>query len=155
MAAISRSIGKRLSPQTQIFTPSASSVAHSRRNAHSSSSAPEKNPEEVATANEKNPDDPVPQNVVPHEVIQIQIQSEEYWVPHPKTGVFVPPSDCNPSEPEPEPEPEESVLEQEAWYRPTDMEDLEKPISLQVEESGTREGDGNSTSRRVVQGDCT
>ncbi|XP_056160325.1 late embryogenesis abundant protein At5g17165 [Syzygium oleosum] len=84
---------------------------------------------------EKNPHDPVPQSAVPDEVIRIQ--SEEYWVPHPQTGVFVPPSDCDPSEDVPE--PEESVLEQEAWYRPTDIQDLEKPISLQVEVSETSE----------------
>ncbi|KAI3411295.1 uncharacterized protein J3R85_018186, partial [Psidium guajava] len=131
MATISRSIGNRRAPQAQVWgwksTPSASSVAHSRRNGHAS--APEKNPEDVATAYEKNRDDPVPQKGV------IESQSEEYWVPHPQTGVFVPPSDCNPSEDvrEPEPDPEESVLEQGAWYRPTDMEDLEKPNSLQVE----------------------
>ncbi|KAK3403675.1 hypothetical protein EUGRSUZ_K00100, partial [Eucalyptus grandis] len=127
MAAVSRSIGKRVAPHAPIW--SWTSVAHSRRNGHSS--APEKNPEDVATVYEKNPDDPVPQNVVPDEVIQIQ--SEEYWVPHPQTGVFVPPSDCNASEDVPEPEPEESVLEQEAWYRPTGIQDLEKPISLEVE----------------------
>ncbi|KAL3713987.1 hypothetical protein ACJRO7_006013 [Eucalyptus globulus] len=133
MAAVARSIGKRVAPQAPIW--SWASVAHSRRNGHSS--APEKNPEDVATVYEKNPDDPVPQNVVPDEVIQIQ--SEEYWVPHPQTGVFVPPSDCNASEDVPEPEPEESVLEQEAWYRPTGIQDLEKPISLEVEVSETSE----------------
>ncbi|KAI6672166.1 hypothetical protein NL676_000072 [Syzygium grande] len=70
MAAVSRSIGNRVSPQTQIWswksTPSAS-VTLFRRNGHSSER--EMNPEDVATVYEKNPHDTVPQNVVPDEVI--------------------------------------------------------------------------------------
>jgi hypothetical protein len=83
---------------------------------------------------DKNPDDHHISNVVPDHVIQPQ--SENYWEPHPKTGVFGPPADeasisaGKPGFQSSTVDGADSVLEQKAWYRPTGLEDLEKPHAL-------------------------
>ncbi|XP_077247412.1 late embryogenesis abundant protein At5g17165-like [Tasmannia lanceolata] len=75
---------------------------------------------------DKNPDDQLLTSVVHDDVIEPQ--SEKYWAPHPKTGVFGPP-DHNGSaggdhltQPLP---PDGSVMELTAWFRP--LEDVDKP----------------------------
>ncbi|KAF3949330.1 hypothetical protein CMV_024786 [Castanea mollissima] len=82
------------------------------------------------SAYDKNPEDHTPLNVVPDNVIPPH--SDKYWEPHPQTGVFGPPAGqastaggdrtANGGE--------DSVLEQKAWFRPSGLEDLEKPHSL-------------------------
>ena len=76
---------------------------------------------------DKNVDDHVRPAFVPDEVTQRQ--SDHYWAPHPKTGVFGPASEENPdagSNTSPYGASAESVLEQKAFFRP--MEDLDKPL---------------------------
>lgn len=76
---------------------------------------------------DKNPDDHIRSGPVPDEVI-LATESGKYWAPHPQTGVFGPPgeqasgpagfhSDAAAT----------SVLEEKAWFRPSSLEDLEKP----------------------------
>ncbi|KAA8533495.1 hypothetical protein F0562_031071 [Nyssa sinensis] len=76
---------------------------------------------------DKNPDDQVRPTVVPDDIIQPQ--SDKYWEPHPKTGVFGPATEHNHSAGSERGlhanGGEESVLEQKAFFRP--LEDLEKP----------------------------
>ncbi|XP_059667367.1 late embryogenesis abundant protein At5g17165-like [Cornus florida] len=82
-----------------------------------------------ASSYDKNPDEQVPPTVVPDEIIQPE--SEKYWAPDPKTGVFGPASEQNLSGGErgfhssPVDGAGDSVLEQKAFFRP--LEDLEKP----------------------------
>ncbi|XP_071721625.1 late embryogenesis abundant protein At5g17165-like [Rutidosis leptorrhynchoides] len=85
----------------------------SRRAAHSS-------------AYDKNPEEHVRPSIVPDHVIEAE--SDKYWAPHPKTGVFSPVADP--------PAGGEAVvanggdslaLEEKAWFRPTSLEDFEKP----------------------------
>lgn len=74
-----------------------------------------------ASAYEKNPEENVNSTLVPDHVIPPQ--SDEYWAPHPKTGVFGPSTDENPGA---EGSTDGgSVLEEKAFFRP--LEDLEKP----------------------------
>ncbi|KAI3457886.1 hypothetical protein Pfo_014549 [Paulownia fortunei] len=79
------------------------------------------------SAYDKNPEENVHPTVVPDHVIPPQ--PEEYWAPHPQTGVFGPATNDNPG-------PgggsgvhasagADSVLEQKAFFRP--LEDLDKP----------------------------
>ena len=81
-----------------------------------------------ASAYEKNPEDNVNSTLVPDHVIPPQ--SDEYWAPHPKTGVFGPATDENPGSGRnlgAEGSTEGgSVLEEKAFFRP--LEDLEKPL---------------------------
>lgn len=78
---------------------------------------------------DKNPDEQIHSYVIPDEVIQPQ--SDKYWAPHPQTGVFGPAAEptsvaggeCI----SPVDGGKDSVLEQKAWFRPTSLEDLEKP----------------------------
>ncbi|XP_030469013.1 late embryogenesis abundant protein At5g17165-like [Syzygium oleosum] len=122
MAASSRSsgiaaIGKRV--VSQIWSPikplpPPSSLAL-RRATHSS-------------VYDKNLEDQVTPSVVPDEVIEAS--SDKYWAPHPKTGVFGPATDLHLRAHGELPRPgnaESSVLEHTAWFRPTSLEDLEKP----------------------------
>lgn len=79
---------------------------------------------------DKNPDEHIRPSVVPDEVIQPE--SDKYWAPHPKTGVFGPATDHNSAaggglHASPANGGEDSVLEQKAWFRPTSIEDLERP----------------------------
>lgn len=73
---------------------------------------------------DKNVDDHIHSEPVPDDVIQAT-QSDKYWAPHPQTGVFGPPgehataSTTNATA--------GSVLEEKAWFRPSSLEDLEKP----------------------------
>lgn len=76
---------------------------------------------------DKNPEDHVRPTVVPDEFIHPQ--SDKYWAPHPKTGVFGPASEEDSAagfHSSPANASEESVLEQKAFFRP--LEDLEKPL---------------------------
>lgn len=79
---------------------------------------------------DKNPDDHHP-TVVPDYVIPPE--SETYWAPHPQTGVFGPPAEHTTTAGErgfhssAADVGQDSVLEQQAWFRHTGLEDLEKP----------------------------
>lgn len=79
------------------------------------------------SAYDKNPEENVISTVVPDHLIPPQ--PEEYWAPHPKTGVFGPATDDTPGSgriPGAQVRGDEgSVLEQKAFFRP--LEDLEKP----------------------------
>ncbi|KAJ9185556.1 hypothetical protein P3X46_005177 [Hevea brasiliensis] len=117
------SLGKRV--VTQIWTANYSSSSRSasaftaRRPAHTS-------------VYDKNLDDNVNASAVPDDVIQPE--SDKYWAPHPQTGVFGPATEphsaaggergvsASPANSDPS-----SVLEEKAWFRPTSLEDLEKP----------------------------
>ncbi|XP_057800742.1 late embryogenesis abundant protein At5g17165 [Salvia miltiorrhiza] len=77
-----------------------------------------------ASAYDKNPEENVNSTVVPDHVIPPQ--PDEYWAPHPKTGVFGPATDENPgSGHNPGAANGGSVLEEKAFFRP--QEDLDKP----------------------------
>ncbi|MBA0761127.1 hypothetical protein Gotri_023813 [Gossypium trilobum] len=82
-----------------------------------------------ASAYDKNLDDQVHATVVPDDVIQPQ--SDKYWAPDPRTGVFGPATEqLNASaggEQGTHSSGANSVLEEKAWFRPTSIEDLEKP----------------------------
>ncbi|OMP05425.1 hypothetical protein CCACVL1_01906 [Corchorus capsularis] len=81
-----------------------------------------------ASAYDKNLDDHVRPSVVPDEVIQPL--SDKYWAPHPQTGVFGPATDPKASASGGSSVANgdvNSVLEEKAWFRPTNIEDLEKP----------------------------
>lgn len=84
-----------------------------------------------ASVYDKNPDEQVGPTVVPDEVIQPE--SDKYWAPHPQTGVFGPDAKHNvnvdgpPSKTTNAGEEEDSVLGQKAFFRPTSIEDLQKP----------------------------
>ncbi|KAH7538380.1 hypothetical protein FEM48_Zijuj03G0193400 [Ziziphus jujuba var. spinosa] len=115
--------GKRVVNQIWIRDPthqaSVSSPALSIRAVHNS-------------AYDKNPDEQIRPSVVPDELIQPQ--SDKYWAPHPKTGVFGPATEGTSAaggerglHASSSDGGEGSVLEQKAWFRPTSIEDLEKP----------------------------
>ncbi|KAG8381648.1 hypothetical protein BUALT_Bualt06G0143400 [Buddleja alternifolia] len=110
------SFGKRLIGQIR-SRDSAIIPSHSIRSVH-------------ATAYEKNPDEHALPTVVPDHVIPSQ--SEEYWAPHPETGVFGPATDDNlASRGNGDLHASvntDSVLEQKAFIRPLEVEDLEKPV---------------------------
>ncbi|KAF2288025.1 hypothetical protein GH714_003970 [Hevea brasiliensis] len=81
---------------------------------------------------DKNLDDQVQPSVVPDDVIQPQ--SNKYWAPHPQTGVFGPATDAHSASGRESGFStasanggQSSVLEEKAWFRPTSLEDLEKP----------------------------
>lgn len=78
-----------------------------------------------ASVYDKNVDEQVRPTVVPDEVSQHE--SEKYWAPHPKTGVFGPGSDKNQGTAFATAANESggSVLDERAFFRP--LEDLEKP----------------------------
>ncbi|XP_058086037.1 uncharacterized protein LOC131233363 isoform X2 [Magnolia sinica] len=76
------------------------------------------------SADDKNPDDQVRPTVVPDDVIQPE--SDKYWAPHPKTGVFAPIEQNGRAGGDHRPPPVDgSVLEEKAWFRP--LEDVDKP----------------------------
>ncbi|OAY41712.1 late embryogenesis abundant protein At5g17165 [Manihot esculenta] len=117
------SLGKRV--VTQIWTANYSSSSRCasaftvRRAAHTS-------------IYDKNLDDHFHPSVVPDDVIQPQ--SEKYWAPHPQTGVFGPATEPQSAaggesgfSTSTENSDPSSVLEEKAWFRPTSLEDLEKP----------------------------
>ncbi|OAY44604.1 late embryogenesis abundant protein At5g17165 [Manihot esculenta] len=78
---------------------------------------------------DKNIDDQVRPSVVPDDVIQQH--SNKYWAPHPQTGVFGPATDSHLAAGGEggfsTSTAKNSVLEETAWFRPTSLEDLEKP----------------------------
>ncbi|KAK4433204.1 Late embryogenesis abundant protein [Sesamum alatum] len=75
------------------------------------------------SAYDKNPEDNINPTVVPDHVIPPQV--EEYWAPHPKTGVFGPATDDKPGVHASASASPDSVLEEKAFFRP--LEDLDKP----------------------------
>jgi len=82
---------------------------------------------------DKNLDDELRPNVVPDDVIKPQ--SDKYWAPHPRTGVFGPATEQHLSEISGDSASvgdggQDPVLEEKAWFRPTSLEDLEKPHRL-------------------------
>ncbi|KAJ8771334.1 hypothetical protein K2173_026511 [Erythroxylum novogranatense] len=125
MAARSRStqiIAANLGNFNQIWTANSNTITAATRSSSLIS-------RRLATsAYDKNVDDQVRPSAVPDDVIQPE--SEKYWAPHPQTGVFGPVTDHQAvagggsSLPK---SAEESVLEEKAWFRPTSLQDLEKP----------------------------
>ncbi|KAF1874879.1 hypothetical protein Lal_00007494 [Lupinus albus] len=114
-------LGKRVA--TRIFSTTTSPLSNSRRAAYSSSY-------------DKNPDDNVQPVSVPEDVIEAA-NSGKYWAPHPQTGVFGPPAGHSAPSGYSTPIADAaaaaaaaSVLEEKAWFRPTSLEDLEKPNTL-------------------------
>ncbi|CAA0817127.1 Unknown protein [Striga hermonthica] len=107
--------GKLLAAQLRSQEPVIISALSLRRAVHVS--AYDKNEE----------DDHVRPTLVPDYVISTQ--PDNYWAPHPKTGVFGPTTDEKPASDGESNLPTnaglDSVLEQKAFFRP--MEDLEKP----------------------------
>lgn len=75
---------------------------------------------------DKNPDEQARPSIVPDEVIQPQ--PDKYWAPHPQTGVFGPVTD-HPTAAAAKAANGGSyaVEEEKAWFRPTSLEDSEKP----------------------------
>uniref|UniRef100_A0A7N0VCN5 Late embryogenesis abundant protein n=1 Tax=Kalanchoe fedtschenkoi TaxID=63787 RepID=A0A7N0VCN5_KALFE len=87
-----------------------------RRNAHEN-------------AYEKNIEDQLNPTIVPDEVIRPE--SDKYWAPNPKTGVFGPDSKFQTGAAAAASKGTSSaglnsVLEEKAWFRPTSLEDMEK-----------------------------
>ncbi|KAI3471295.1 hypothetical protein Pfo_027958 [Paulownia fortunei] len=76
---------------------------------------------------DKNPEEHVHPTVVPDDVIPPQ--PEQYWAPHPQTGVFGPATDHKPASSGDlglrVNASADSVLEQKAFFRP--LENLDKP----------------------------
>ncbi|TKY71085.1 hypothetical protein E2542_SST07380 [Spatholobus suberectus] len=117
-------LGKRVA--NRIWTSNSPSSALTPRRAAAYSSS----------VYDKNPDDEIHSGPVPDDVIHAT-QSGKYWAPHPQTGVFGPPGDQVASPPTSGGERSfhsdattDSVLEEKAWFRPTSLEDLEKPHTL-------------------------
>ncbi|XP_038875585.1 late embryogenesis abundant protein At5g17165-like [Benincasa hispida] len=83
------------------------------------------------SAYEKNPEEQIWPTVVPDHVIHTNI-SENYWAPHPETGVFGPPIAHQSTSAVPNDTSaggkEDSVLDIKAWFRHNGLEDLEKPL---------------------------
>ncbi|KAK4256222.1 hypothetical protein QN277_009116 [Acacia crassicarpa] len=109
------------SPLATHSVPSSASALASRRAAYSS-------------LYDKNFDDQVRPTVVPDNVIQAA-HSDKYWAPHPQTGVFGPQTENQNLQPSSAASTANagtaaSVLEEKAWFRPTSLEDLEKPHHL-------------------------
>ena len=75
---------------------------------------------------DKNADDHIHSEPVPDDVIQAT-QSTKYWAPNPHTGVFGPPGEQPSGSTTNARAAAGSVLEEKAWFRPTSIEDLEKP----------------------------
>ncbi|XP_050943228.1 late embryogenesis abundant protein At5g17165 isoform X2 [Cucumis melo] len=131
MAANSRSagaiagLGKRITDQ--IWTSS-----DSLRNSVISSSAPKFRAAHTSVY-DKNPEEQVRPSIVPDDVIQPQA-ADKYWAPHPQTGVFGPTSD-NPAAVAAANRAADvgnysAAEEEKAWFRPTSLEDSEKPHGL-------------------------
>ncbi|XP_004143665.1 late embryogenesis abundant protein At5g17165 [Cucumis sativus] len=85
------------------------------------------------SAYEKNQEDQIWPTMVPNHLISRDL-SEDYWVPHPETGVFGPPKAHHNSSTVPNDTSaggnEGSVLNLKAWFRHNGLEDLEKPHTL-------------------------
>ncbi|CAH8388297.1 unnamed protein product [Eruca vesicaria subsp. sativa] len=72
---------------------------------------------------DKNVEDELQASAVPDDVIKPD--SDKYWSPHPKTGVFGP-STTEHSPAGEAPRQDSAVLEETAWFRPTSLEDSDK-----------------------------
>ncbi|KAB2596936.1 hypothetical protein D8674_032386 [Pyrus ussuriensis x Pyrus communis] len=83
---------------------------------------------------DKNPEEQIRPCFVPDDLIPPQ--PDKYWAPNPKTGVFGPEAEHTSSVSREDGSSPvnggegSSVLEQKAWFRPTSIEDLEKPHLL-------------------------
>ncbi|XP_022159632.1 late embryogenesis abundant protein At5g17165-like [Momordica charantia] len=130
-AATSRFIARRLAdfgkqPRRPVSPNSSLSAALSlRRGGHWSA---------TATAYEKNTEDQeVCPTVVPDHVIfhtEAAAQNQNYWAPHPQTGVFGPPAHHTDYSPSASASKEGSVLDLKAWFRHTALEDVDKDDPL-------------------------
>ncbi|KZV27722.1 hypothetical protein F511_03960 [Dorcoceras hygrometricum] len=128
MAVISQSLklasfGKRFVSQIPSPLSSIAVLSSSQRSRGVHDLVYEKNQEELFTEHAHN-------KVVPDDVIPPQ--PEEYWAPHPQTGVFGPALDQNtaPGDISADSSPStnsNSVLEQKAFFRHN--ENLDKPVS--------------------------
>ncbi|KAG7580473.1 hypothetical protein ISN44_As08g002630 [Arabidopsis suecica] len=98
-------VNPRASPRA-----TASALFPSRRSGHSS-------------AYDKNVEDELHASAVPDEVIKPD--SDKYWSPHPKTGVFGPSTTEHSAASEGAGQ-DTAVLEETAWFRPTSLEDSDK-----------------------------
>lgn len=81
---------------------------------------------------EKNLEEQIWPTVVTDHVIHPNLY-ENYWAPHPKTGVFGPPIAHHNSAALNDTSAggkEDSILDLKAWFRHNALEDLEKPHSL-------------------------
>ncbi|KAL5724575.1 hypothetical protein ACHQM5_007815 [Ranunculus cassubicifolius] len=80
---------------------------------------------------DKNVDDQVRPTVIPDGAMEQQQQSENYWAPNPRTGVFGPATDQTQGESSGSNGAgsangeSDTVLEQQVWFRP--LENVEKP----------------------------
>uniref|UniRef100_A0A803PJY4 Late embryogenesis abundant protein n=1 Tax=Cannabis sativa TaxID=3483 RepID=A0A803PJY4_CANSA len=116
------SLGKRFVDQIWTRDPSPLSAPILSRRAAAHTSAYDKNPDEHAQS-----------TVVPDDLIEPK--SDKYWAPDPQTGVFGPAAPGQTARPSGGTQAstpasgEGSVLEQTAWFRPTSIEDLEKPAA--------------------------
>ncbi|KAM1029827.1 hypothetical protein FF1_042205 [Malus domestica] len=115
------SLGKRLINEIRTRDSAQLSALTLRRAAHTS-------------IYDKNPDEQIRPSFVPDDVIPPQ--PDKYWAPNPHTGVFGPEAEHTSSAGREEGSSPvnggegSSVLEQKAWFRPTSIEDLEKPHLL-------------------------
>ncbi|XP_022922449.1 late embryogenesis abundant protein At5g17165-like [Cucurbita moschata] len=127
MAANSRSAGaiaglrKRITDQIWNRDP--------LRNSAISSAAPKFRRAAHSSTYDKNHDEQVRPSIVPDDVIQPQ-SADKYWAPNPQTGVFGP-ATINPVAAVANHTANGgnySIVEEEkAWFRPTSLEDSEKP----------------------------
>ncbi|EOA31723.1 hypothetical protein CARUB_v10014932mg [Capsella rubella] len=77
-----------------------------------------------SSAYDKNVEDELHASAVPDEVIKPD--SDQYWSPHPQTGVFGPSTADHSSASEGAARQDSAVLEETAWFRPTSLEDSDK-----------------------------
>eukprot|EP00268_Persea_americana_P061820 TRINITY_DN7862_c0_g1_i1.p1 TRINITY_DN7862_c0_g1~~TRINITY_DN7862_c0_g1_i1.p1 ORF type:complete len:121 (-),score=23.93 TRINITY_DN7862_c0_g1_i1:245-607(-) len=75
------------------------------------------------SAYDKNVDEEMHPNSAPEDVIRQHINN--YWAPHPQTGVFGPIDQHQHQPSPPAAAADGSVLEHQAWFRP--LEDVDKP----------------------------
>lgn len=76
-----------------------------------------------SSAYDKNVEDELHASAVPDEVLKPD--SDQYWSPHPQTGVFGPSTTDHSSTTEVARQ-DSAVLEETAWFRPTSVEDTDK-----------------------------
>ncbi|KAG2300328.1 hypothetical protein Bca4012_011906 [Brassica carinata] len=77
------------------------------------------------SAYDKNVEEELQSSKVPDELIKPD--SDKYWSPHPRTGVFGPSSSSTTDTTEEKRgSQEDSGIEEKAWFRPTSLEDLDK-----------------------------
>lgn len=76
-----------------------------------------------SSAYDKNVEDELQASAVPDDVVKPD--SDQYWSPHPQTGVFGP-STIEHSPAAEAARQDSAVLEETAWFRPTSLEDSDK-----------------------------